>query len=330
MPDRRVHLLLLSVLCCLPACRSSPPAEPLARYGDEIIVAGHAFRVGTPVVLWTDPGGYDAYRTEARFAPRGQHRFADIAEKVGTPNRYGLRFERTMSDQQFARHRGGKWTLEELQQRIDLFVIHYDACGTCRRCFEVLHDHRGLSVHFMLDVDGTIYQTLDLKERAWHAGPYNDRSVGIEIANIGAFPPKTAAQNLSSWYRKQDDGRTQLIIPEHEKTWIRTPDFVGFSSRDDWVAGPIHRREVVQYDLTPQQYQALIRLTEGLSRALPRIQLRYPQDEQGRPRNDLMTEAELAEYAGLVGHYHLTEYKIDPGPAFQWDHVVNGARGLSD
>jgi len=37
------------------------------------------------------------------------------------------------------------------------------------QCFKVLHDHRDLSVHFMLDLDGTIYQTLDLKERAWHA-----------------------------------------------------------------------------------------------------------------------------------------------------------------
>ena len=41
----------------------------------------------------------------------------------------------------------------------------------------------------MLDLDGTIYQTLDLKERAWHATTSNSRSVGIEIANIGAYPP---------------------------------------------------------------------------------------------------------------------------------------------
>ena len=39
----------------------------------------------------------------------------------------------------------------------------------------------------MLDLDGTIYQTLDLKEGAWHATDANGRSIGIEIANIGAF-----------------------------------------------------------------------------------------------------------------------------------------------
>ena len=39
----------------------------------------------------------------------------------------------------------------------------------------------------MLDIDGTIYQTLDLKERAWHATTSNSRSVGIEVANMGAY-----------------------------------------------------------------------------------------------------------------------------------------------
>ena len=58
----------------------------------------------------------------------------------------------------------------------------------------MLHDLRGLSVHFMLDLDGTIYQTLDLKEGAWHATVANGRSIGIEIANIGAYPPDGASR----------------------------------------------------------------------------------------------------------------------------------------
>ena len=41
-------------------------------------------------------------------------------------------------------------------------------------------------MHFLLDLDGTIYQTLDLKERALHVGASNTRSVGVEIANLGA------------------------------------------------------------------------------------------------------------------------------------------------
>lgn len=322
-------LLLCVSIPLLSACRSAPPVESVARHGDEIVVAGQYFRIGTPVVLWSDPDGYDAYRTEARFAPQGEHKWAQNQDKLDTPNRYGLRFERTMSDAEFQRHRGGRWTLEELQQRIDLFVIHYDACGTSRRCFEVLHDHRCLSVHFMLDVDGTIYQTLDVKERAWHAGPANDRSVGIEIANIGAYPPPSAMQTLSKWYRQTDDGRAQLIIPDKEKPWLRTTGFVGYSIRDEPALGSVHQRELMQYDLTPQQYKALAKLAAALSGVLPRIALTYPQTPDGRPRNDVLSETELKAYAGLIGHYHLTTGKIDPGPAFQWDFVVDQARRLS-
>ncbi len=90
--------------------------------------------------------------------------------------------------------------LPTLQKVVDQFVIHYDARGTSRGCFEVLHDIRGSSVHFMLDLDGTLYQTLDVKEGAWHATVANGRSIGIEIANIGAYPPG-APSPLDRWYQ---------------------------------------------------------------------------------------------------------------------------------
>ena len=39
-------------------------------------------------------------------------------------------------------------------------------------------------------------------------------------------------------------------------------------------------------------------------------------------------EEEYENYHGLLGHYHVQENKQDPGPAFQWDKVTNGARAL--
>jgi N-acetyl-anhydromuramyl-L-alanine amidase AmpD len=93
-----------------------------------------------------------------------------------------------LSTNEIERVRGGGWDLPLLQREVDQFVIHFDVAGTSRQCFKTLHDLRGLSVQFMLDLDGTIYQTLDLKERAWHATTSNNRSVGIEIANMGAYP----------------------------------------------------------------------------------------------------------------------------------------------
>ena len=102
------------------------------------------------------------------------------------------------------------WSLDEARRVVDQFVIHYDVCGTSARCFKVLHDLRGLSVHFLLDIDGTIYQTLDLKERAWHAGTANDRSLGVEIAHIGAY---TDMKTLDEWYGKDLFGWPYVQLP---------------------------------------------------------------------------------------------------------------------
>ncbi len=46
------------------------PAPPSA--GDEIVICGRRVHTGTPVVLWTEPPGYDAYATAPRFAPVGE------------------------------------------------------------------------------------------------------------------------------------------------------------------------------------------------------------------------------------------------------------------
>lgn len=304
------------------------PGTMLNRRGDEIVACGQLFHIGTPVVLWTDPGGYDAYRVEKRFerAPTTQPE----------PARYGT-WRRGLAPEIEARVREHGWDLASLQQHVDLFVIHYDVCGTSEQCFKVLHDMRTLSVHFMLDLDGTIYQTLDLKERAWHAAEYNDRSIGIEIANIGAYAPEkpTTTQpaalpkTLAEWYADRCRGCDWPIVRLPERMGdggIRTPGFVAIPARREPVIGAIHGKTLLQYDLTPQQYAALTKLTAAVSQVLPRIKLDVPRDANGRPRSDLVTAEEMKGYSGLIGHYHLTERKIDPGPAFDWDGVLDGAR----
>jgi hypothetical protein len=68
------------------------------------------------------------------------------------------------------------------KRKINLFVNHWDACRSSKDCFGIL-EKRGLSVHFLIDSDGTIYQTMDLNDLAYHAKGANERSVGVEIAN---------------------------------------------------------------------------------------------------------------------------------------------------
>ena len=323
--------LILAFCALLTACQTTPhPGTVENRLGDEIVVAGKFVHTGTPVVTWMDPGGYDAYRVERRFSPIDTANWRDSQDAVRdlrTPNRYNMRTS-GLTTNEIERLRGGGWDLPTLQKVVDQFVIHFDVCGTSRQCFNVLQDHRDLSVHFMLDLDGTIYQTLDLKERAWHATIANSRSVGIEIANMGAYG--NAEKNpLSDWYTTDTNGQVRITIPPNfGDGGIRTPNFVGRPARPELIRGNIQGEDLVQYDFTPEQYRALIKLTATLCKVLPRIKCEYPKDASGKLIPRKLPDDELAKYHGVLGHYHIQTNKNDPGPAFQWDTVISGARKL--
>ena len=324
-------LAVLAGVAALAGCKTAPrPGAMAPRQGDEIVVAGRFVHTGTPVVLWMDPGGYDAYRVERRFSPIDrsdwEHSKED-AEELKSPNRYSLR-RSALSDEEIERVRGGGWNLPLLQKVVDQFVIHFDVCGVSRQCFKVLHDQRDLSVHFMLDLDGMLYQTLDLKERAWHATTSNTRSVGIEIANMGAYGPN-GDNSLEEWYAKEANGQTRITIPASlGDGGIRTKGFVGHPARPQPVRGTLQGKELVQYDFTPQQYEALVKLTATLSRVFPKIKCEYPQDANGKLIPDKLPDDELEKFHGVLGHFHIQTNKVDPGPAFQWDYVIGNARKL--
>jgi N-acetylmuramoyl-L-alanine amidase len=302
------------------------------RTGDEIVVAGQFVHTGTPVVLWLDPGGYDAYRVERRFAPIETSDWKTSSEEVrglDTPNRYNMR-KNGLSPDEIERARGGGWDLPLLQRVVDQFVLHFDVCGVSRQCFNVLHDHRNLSVHFMLDIDGTIYQTLDVKERAWQATVANSRSVGIEIANMGGYG-KEEDSPLERWYTKDADGRTRIMIPERlGDGGVRTKNFVGRPARNEAVVGEIQGRTLTQYDYTPEQYRALAHLTAALCKTLPKIKCDYPRDENGNLIRKKLDDNVWEKYQGVLGHYHVQTNKTDPGPALDWDKLLGEARALMD
>ncbi len=306
--------------------------------GDEIVIAGQLFHTGTPVVLWTDPGGFDAYRVERRFAPLDQSDWTATTaawtknglKDTNSPNRYGLR-QKGLDPQELDRVRGGAWPLAMLRERIDQFVLHFDVCGTSRQCFNILHDHRGLSVHFMIDLDGTIYQTLDVKERARHATIANDRSVGVEIANIGAYPPSRPGP-LDRWYQKDESGRERVVLPEHllvnGEPPFRTKQFVARPARAGPIVGEVQGDKLAMQDFTPEQYEALARLTAALCVALPRIEPDYPRDAQGKLIPKQLPPEHFAAFHGILGHYHVQANKNDPGPAMNWDWLVERVREL--
>jgi len=302
--------LLLFVRCMAqPDARDGyePIVEAPADATDCIVVAGKRIQIGTRVVTWNEPGGYSAYREGKHF---------DRSEGLDGKKRYSQR-------------PGDPQTLDEVRDVVHQFVVHYDVCGTSRQCFKVLQDLRNLSVHFMLDVDGTIYQTLDLKERAWHATIANNEAVGIEIAHPGAWLRPLNA-DMRRWYAKDDRGWYMKFPKWMKETGVRTAGFVARPDRPDFVSGTVQGSEYHQFDFTPQQYAALTKLIAGLNKALPRIHLDAPRDAAGNIVNHVLPKQDLLAFDGIVGHYHVQKNKQDPGPAFQWDRVLREAQRLRD
>jgi len=291
-----------SRLGALPMASSAPsiPDSPVAypRPTDTVLVAGESVSVGTRVVLFDEPGGYNAYYGPSYF----NQRRASAERSDPAPDR------------------------EALKKLIDRVVLHYDGVGLSSRCFRTLQQERGLSCHFLLDIDGIIYQTLDLEERAWHAGTSNSRSVGIEIANVGAYP-MGSANPLSHRYRPHPVYGTQLILPPDAA--IRLPGRARGPARPSPITGPIHGRRLMQFDLTDAQYESLVKLVAALCRAFPRVTADAPRvdgDPTAAVLPGLMTAADRVRFAGVVGHHHLTRAKFDPGPAFDWQRLLRGVR----
>lgn len=333
---RTTPILLIPIIAsllagCAPSRIETPTTfgsvigQEAVRVGDEIVAAGRTFHTGAPVVLWTDPGGYDAYRVVQRFPSPTQ--LEEGHELDGKP-RFNTR--RIPGDEDsFAERRSGDWTLDELREVVDQFVIHYDVCGTSRTCFRVLQDMRGLSVHFMLDVDGTIYQTLDLEERAWHATKANHRSVGIEIANIGAYGPDNE-HILDDWYATDETGTRMTLPARFGDGGIRTKGFVARPARPEPVRGVINGRDLLMYDLTPEQHDSLAKLIATLNVVFPKMAIDAPRDEDGSVADGVISDEAFDRFGGVIGHYHVQLNKVDPGPAFDWDAVLTNAQAIRD
>lgn len=320
--DLRFVLLAFALAGCQATTPVPGPGDPAPRRGDEISVCGQLFHTGAKVVLWNDPGGYDAYRLEPRFKAE------EDAEPQRVPRRRYHSHRAGLPPEVSERVRRDGWTLPDLQLLVDQFVIHYDVAGTSRQCFKVLQDVRNLSVHFMLDVDGTIYQTLDLKERAWHATIANDRSVGIEIAHPGAYG-KPDDDAFKTWYARDAEGVRAAFPAWMKETGIRTPGFVARPARPDLVVGTIQGRKLWQYDFTDAQYAALAQLAATLSRVFPRMPLTVPRGDDGSVVPRALTAEEFAAHHGLLGHWHVTTNKTDPGPAFDWTRLLHSAGALA-
>jgi len=90
--------------------------------------------------------------------------------------------------------------------KIDSVIIHYTAKSCVGEAIKVFEDPNSkLSAHYTICREGKIFQHVDTKKRAWHAGvskfgcreAFNDFSIGIELYNPGhnrGYIPYTVLQ----------------------------------------------------------------------------------------------------------------------------------------
>lgn len=168
------------------------------------------------------------------------------------------------------------------KRNIRLFVNHWDVCLSSKACSDVLNK-RGISVHFLIDNDGTIYQTMDMQHGGWHAGTsrVNRSSVGVEISN--AYYPK-----YQDWYVRNGHGERPTV----EGAWVhgsKLDPFLGF------------------YPVQIEAAKALWKAIESTTN----VEMQTPLSQFGKTSTKYVQDVVYGKYQGIVSHYHCSKKKID-------------------
>lgn len=99
-------------------------------------------------------------------------------------------------------------------------ILHHTTNDTAERALNTLTDPlREVSAHYLVGRDGRIYQLVDERRRAWHAGAsrwgsdadLNSSSIGIELDNNGREPFPDA--QIEALLVLLDDLKTRYRIP---------------------------------------------------------------------------------------------------------------------
>tara|TARA_B100000131_G_scaffold191621_1_gene184218 strand:- start:255 stop:1196 length:942 start_codon:yes stop_codon:yes gene_type:complete len=170
----------------------------------------------------------------------------------------------------------------EPERNPNVFVNHWDVCLSSESCAKVLN-RRGVSVHFCIDNDGTIYQILDTQHGAWHASNVygNKYGIGVEISN--AYYTK-----YQDWYDKN-----------------------GFGRRPVCSDSVVHGKKLKEHtDFYPVQIQALKALWKAIHVGLG-IPLECPTNTDGSLLKGVSSDVANGRFEGFVNHYNYTKNKID-------------------
>lgn len=167
------------------------------------------------------------------------------------------------------------------QTELDLFVLHWTGGeNPPPKVFDVL-DGRELGVEFSIGKYGDVWQFADpILVDTFDAGPVNKRSAGVEIINCGwKSEGRASASNFREEYTTRLHGRPRRFTRFY-----------------------------------PAQIRAAIALVDAIIKSEQTlIKRRIPRDGSGALITSVMGGGQLAAYEGVLGHFHITADKSDPG-----------------
>jgi hypothetical protein len=166
---------------------------------------------------------------------------------------------------------------------INMVITHWDVCTSAKKCRYILAA-KGISTHFCIDWDGTIYQFMDVVHEGWHSGvsKINQQSVGIDLNN-----PVYTKYNKILVKRGQPK---RPVIGGYSINGWKPKEFLGFHQ--------------VQID-------AYIALLAGLNAHLPDLNL-VPTGDTGNPKViKTITVSKAATEGGVMHHAHVKKRKWD-------------------
>ena len=167
-------------------------------------------------------------------------------------------------------------------RNVEIFYTHWDVCRESADCIDVLN-RRKISVTYLIDNDGTLYQTMDANHRPFHLRDRwaNARSIGVEISN--AYYPK-----YQPWYEEHGFGERPVMegVRVHG---VELDPFLGFY---------------------PVQLECLSALWAACSDAYD-IPLQVPCAPDGSQCEAVHPEVLAGTYRGFASHFHRRRGKID-------------------
>ncbi|MCW5962470.1 MAG: N-acetylmuramoyl-L-alanine amidase [Bryobacterales bacterium] len=184
----------------------------------------------------------------------------------------------------------------------DLIVLHFTAGTSCESAYRTWQaDPQRIGTAFGVDPDGTIIEFFPPDAWAYHLGikgtrVHDQRSIGIEIANVGPLRPDPADPNQLNWWPRNWGMR---YCHRHHQDRYVSRDYRGMSAFASMPQAQMEATGLLVRHLCDQF-------------GIPKVACREARLGEYNP-------GDFAHYKGVASHSNFRQDKWDVGPAFDWD-----------